>query len=367
MNRKICFVALESLPLLTLDENLKKVGGSELMQVLIGKELAKRGFQICFITYDENSKKENVNNIKIVKTVPRYNNFSFLKNILLFWKSLKKADADIYFQGTGSAGIIPLFCIIHGRKYIKWIVSDSNLLFKRIHGNHPILLKISLYLDIKFAHRILVQNLFQKELIEKKFNKKCNLIKNPVVIPDNLEFNENKKNYILWVGTVRPVKQPEIFLKIAKSLPKLNFVMIGGESERHKKLYIEIEKETKTISNLKFLGFVPFNNFHKYYQEASILINTSKIEGFPNTFLESWINGTPVISLNVDPDELICNKKLGFHSKTLEQLIFDINNLFFDINLRREMGVNAKKYVEQNHDLKKIITQFEKLILSFKK
>ena len=89
------------------------------------------------------------------------------------------------------------------------------------------------------------------------------------------------------------------------------------------------------------------------------------MEGFPNTFLEAWINRIPVISLNIDPDELICNEKLGFHSKSFEQLIINLNTLLQDDTLRNEMGMNAKRYVEQNHDVKKIADKFEKLINSF--
>ena len=244
-------------------------------------------------------------------------------------------------------------------------MSDSDLLFERFRGVHPVLKKIMVYIDIKFANKIIVQNLLQKELMEKKFKKNCLLIKNPVVIPDDIKNEPNKKNFILWVSTIRPVKQPEIFLKIAKSLPTLKFIMIGGVSKGKEKLYDDIEKEANTILNLEFLGFVPHHKIQKYYQEALIFINTSQIEGFPNTFLESWVSGTPVISLNVDPDETICTNKLGFHSKTLEQLTSDLNKLFFNDDLRKEMGKNAKKYVEQNHDLKKIISEFEKLIISF--
>jgi glycosyltransferase involved in cell wall biosynthesis len=178
---------------------------------------------------------------------------------------------------------------------------------------------------------------------------------------------ESKKSYILWVGSIKPVKQPEFFLKIAQALPKLKFVMIGGENKGKKDLYNKIEKEAKTIPNLEFLGFVPYHKIQQYYKDAAIFINTSQIEGFPNTFLESWVMGTPVVSLNVDPDEIICKKKLGYHSKTIEQLILDVNTLFSDEDLRREMGTNARKYVEQDHDLKKIATEFEKLIASFEK
>lgn len=362
MDRKICFVALSSLPLLTSSENIKYMGGSELKQVLIGRELAKRGFQISFITYDENSEKEKADEITIIKSFSPLKNYSLLKMALMIWKSLKTANADIYFKGIDLVGIIPLFCIIQGKKYVRWIGSDSELLFERFRKTYP----IRLYIDIKFAHRIIVQNLFQKELIEKKFKKKCVLIKNPMIIPDNIKIkNKENKNNILWVGTIRPVKHPNIFLKIAQSLPQFRFIMIGGESKEEKKFFNEIEKEANTISNLEFLGFVPHHKIQKYYEEASLLINTSQIEGFPNTFLEAWINSIPVISLSVDPDEIICNKKLGLHSKTFQQLIQDIKTIMFNDNLRIEMGMNGKKYVEQNHDLKKIVDQFEKLISSF--
>ena len=366
MDKKICFVALYSLPLLTSSENLKYVGGSELKQVLIGRELAKRGFQISFITYDENSEKEKADEITIIQSFSLSKNFSPFKNLFMIWKSLKKANADVYCKGIGYEGIVPLFCIIHGKRFVKWIGSDSDLLFERFHSLHPLFLKITVYIDIKFANRIIVQNLFQKKFIEEKFNKKCVLIKNPVGIPDDIDIkNEVKKNYILWVGTIRPVKQPEIFLRIAQSLPEFNFLMIGGEDKKEKKLFTNIKREACTISNLKFLGFVPHHEIQKYYKEASLLINTSQIEGFSNTFLEAWINNVPVMSLNVDPDEIICNNKLGFHSKTIQQLIQDIKTIMLDDNLRKEMGINGKKYVELNHDLKKIVHQFEELLSSF--
>ena len=43
--------------------------------------------------------------------------------------------------------------------------------------------------------------------------------------------------------------------------------------------------------------------------KSKILINTSSFEGFPNTFVQAWANGVPVISLKVDPDNIIKKKK----------------------------------------------------------
>jgi len=71
-----------------------------------------------------------------------------------------------------------------------------------------------------------------------------------------------------------------------------------------------------------------------------------------------------VVSLNIDPDEMICQKKLGLHSKTYEQMIKDINTFMTNDSLRHEMGMNAKKYVEENHDINKITDQFIDLLTS---
>jgi glycosyltransferase involved in cell wall biosynthesis len=42
-------------------------------------------------------------------------------------------------------------------------------------------------------------------------------------------------------------------------------------------------------------------------------------------------------------------------------MVQDINGLLDDGNLRDEMGNNGRKYVEQGHDIQKIITEFTAL------
>jgi hypothetical protein len=82
MKRKICFVSLGSLPLLTPDENLQyTAGGAEKKQVLIGRELVKRGYIISFIVHNEKNGEhtKNINEIIIVKSYSRSKNYSSFK------------------------------------------------------------------------------------------------------------------------------------------------------------------------------------------------------------------------------------------------------------------------------------------------
>ena len=140
--------------------------------------------------------------------------------------------------------------------------------------------------------------------------------------------------------------------------------MIGGGSI-NKQFYEKIKSDADKIPNLEFIGFIPYPDIGKYFNAASILINTSNFEGFSNTFLQAWMAHTPVISLNVNPDEIICRYKLGFHSKTFEQMVKDVKTLLEDGGLREKMGENGKIYVEQEHNIVNSINKyhdvFEKL------
>jgi glycosyltransferase involved in cell wall biosynthesis len=168
------------------------------------------------------------------------------------------------------------------------------------------------------------------------------------------------------VGAMAEVKQPELFVRLAEAIPEVRFQMIGGHSG-NQEFYDRIKDATKRISNFEFLGVIPFDEINEYFSRASILVNTSMFEGFPHAFIQAWMHYVPVVSLNADPDELLCKNGLGFHSKTFGQLIEDVKTLLKDETLREEMGVNGRKYVEREHDITNIIREYIKLFNSIGK
>ena len=56
-----------------------------------------------------------------------------------------------------------------------------------------------------------------------------------------------------------------------------------------------------------------------------------------------------VVTLNVDPDDIIEKNKIGFHSVNFNQLLKDIEKLINDSEFRSEMSQRAYKYAIQNH------------------
>jgi len=134
---------------------------------------------------------------------------------------------------------------------------------------------------------------------------------------------------VLWVNNLRPFKRPDLVLELAMKLPGLRVVMIGGPCNGHEDLFEEIRQQAEGISNLDFKGYVPYQEVNAYYARARIFVNTSDSEGFPNSFLQSWVRGMPVFSF-FDPDGIITRERLGDSPDGVDQMAMEVSALLKD-------------------------------------
>jgi len=334
--------------------------------VLIGRELIKNEFDVSFVTFDyDNSAPEEMGGFKLFKTVPRGYRFYDAKSLFYglrnIWSALKKADADIYIQRCGSSltGLVAFFCVVERKKFVYHLANDNDVdisfFFKK-----GILEALLYSFGLLSANAVISQSEYQSNLIKHNFKKKSVLIKNSYILEDTITTKQIPP-VVLWVGAIKPEwKQPELFIKLASELPNVNFQMIGGPSG-NVEFYNNLKKIAENLPNMHFKGFVPFSDINNYFNRASVFVNTSTVEGFPNTFLQSWAHYIPVVSLNVDPDEIICDFELGFHSKSFEKLVLDVANLVKNNILREKMGANGRRYVEMNHNINSNIELYVKL------
>lgn len=363
---KICFIALTAYPLLA-GKPAQSLIGPDVHTVLLGRALAGHGFKVTFITYDEGGPPvEEVDGIEVIKTyrredVPRLNR---ILKVIRIWRAVRKARASVYIHAGGAAGVISPLCRLLRKRFIYEIASDAlvdkALISRQVRGFSRSMFGIDALgnrLDIKLADAIIVQSEFQKRMLKKNFGKDSTVIKMPFPLTQRGVPEKSEPPVVLWVGAMAEVKQPELLMKLAEALPEAKFQMVGGPSA-NRELYDQIGASARTISNLELAGFVPFDKVDDYFRRASILVNTSMFEGFPNSFIQAWMHYTPVVSLNSDPDEIICQHRLGFHSRTFPQLTQDVKRLLADMPLCREMGENGRRYVEENHDISNIIKQY---------
>ena len=367
-NIKICFVALSAYPLLA-GKNADNIIGPDVHQVILAKELIKHDFKITFITYGEGGAPvEYINGMEIIKIhedVCRLRVLDIVSKVFRIWDAMRKANARIYVHTGGAT--TSLFCRLTRKKFVCDIASDAlvnrKLITQKIREFNRSKISIGTFgnwLDIKLADAIIVQNEYQEKMLKKNFGKDGFLIKMPFPLTEQGMPEKANPPIVLWVGAMAEVKQPELFVRLSKAIPEARFQMIGGHSG-NPELYDKIKESSKRISNFEYLGVIPFDEVNEYFSRASILVNTSLFEGFPHAFIQAWMHYVPVVSLNADPDELLCKNKMGFHSKMFNQVVEDVKSLLKNEALREEMGVNGRKYVEKEHDITKVIKKYIKL------
>jgi glycosyltransferase involved in cell wall biosynthesis len=111
-----------------------------------------------------------------------------------------------------------------------------------------------------------------------------------------------------------------------------------------------IEAAAGRLPNVELLPPRPRNELLREMQNAVAVVKTSRVEGMPNTFLEAWAQGVPVLSLNVDPDAKIASNDIGVMANgSMERLIEAAGSLWSDRELRRAMGERARQFIQDVH------------------
>ena len=356
---KICFVAPKAYPLFNPDaKNVKyHFGGSEIDLYLLALELSKdSNFEVSFITADYSQPEiEKINNIKIIKSLDF--NECPLKGSIKIWRAMKKADAQIYILKTASPGVplVAMFCLLHKRFFAYRTASQHECDGKYVKEH--LLLGPAFKFSLRKAKFVFTQNATDKENLQRTLGISSIFIRNGHYIePLGIE----SRDIILWVGRSSPEKNPQLFADLAKQSPNENFAMICPQAmdDDH---YEQLTRNAATIPNLKFIRQVPYSQIAEYFRKAKVFVCTSQREGFPNTYIQACMNATPILSLSINPDGFLDKYNCGFCSNgNFEQMADKLHSMLSD-NKYIDLGKNARRYVEQNHDITKIAEEYKKL------
>jgi glycosyltransferase involved in cell wall biosynthesis len=355
---KVCFVAPKAYPIFNPATG-DYFGGAEVDLYYLATELAKDGnFEISFIVADYGQ-----NDIEVFEKVSVIKSLNFSSNMLsglvLTWSALKKADADIYFLKCASPGVpvVTAFCKLHHRIFLYRLASvlESDGTYIK---QHPILGRLFVA-SLRRADMVFAQNSTDRENLIKTLAISSRMIPNGHPLPAMLQ---KPKDTIIWVGRDDPVKKPERFLDLARAFPNERFTLVCQtlNNDAHYKNLVE---QAGKIANLEFIRHVPFNRIDAYFQRAKVLVNTSDSEGFPNTFIQACKAGAAILSYNVNPDGFLDTCKCGLCCNgDAARLTYNLR-FILENNRYIELGSNARKYVEQNHDVVKIATEYKTIFI----
>jgi glycosyltransferase involved in cell wall biosynthesis len=152
-------------------------------------------------------------------------------------------------------------------------------------------------------------------------------------------------SYFVFVGWLDNRKGVADLFKLVEKAPFATFKIIGPPRDKSGYLYYE---KLKSFPNVSLLGELNHSDALQHIANSKALINTSRMEGFPNIFIEAWAFGVPVLSLYVDPGSIIEKEDLGDVAHgNIDKLLLDMNNKVYS----DEFAKRAKAYVEKNHVL----------------
>ncbi|HEM46525.1 MAG TPA: glycosyltransferase family 1 protein [Alphaproteobacteria bacterium] len=332
-------------------------GGAETQQVLLARHMVHRGVDVSFIVGDHGQPEvERHGEITVIKSFRPFagnRKLRFVPDMLKIRRAMRIADADVYNQRSTSfyTGQIAWFAARLGRVFTFSLGIDYNC-YPDCDGRLPPPMAALYRYGIRRADAIIAQTDFQRRLVLRNFERNAVLIPNGIPIPGEPPGpgQANPPDF-LWVGSFRRRKRPELFVELARRVPDARFVMAGGAGD-DPPFFEEVRARMATVSNLEYAGFVPPGEIDALYRSAYAYVNTSTLEGFPNTYLHSWVHGVPTLTVEIDPDDIITNHRLGVRAGDFETLVTAVRELAGDPARRERLSENARRYVLANHDIR---------------
>lgn len=357
MPGSVCFVAHLVLPLIHRTSDAL-VGGAEVQTFHLAEELHRRGWTVSFLACGLGpGGPEHIDTpLGRVHVLYPYRAHKTWRDKLhekrRTFAAVRAVRADVLVQrAVWDADIVALAARLRRLPYVYVLASDRDAVDLAGWTRRRVPLRV--------AAAIVAQSETQQAWV-RRYGRDSPIIPSGFPVP---EWHDDQRDRVLWVGTLRALKQPDRFLDLAAALPEQRFVLVGGPGE-DAALAQRVAARAGGLPNLQFEGFVPYRQMSEYFQHARLLINTSTYEGFPNTFVLAWLHGAVVVSLGVDPDGQLTRAGLGAVARDPGELRQIVAELLHDEERRRRIAMQAREHAVWRHDIRAVADAYESLFAS---
>ena len=345
------------------------IGGIQRQLSMTARWLAARGHEVSLLVWDEGQPAEvMVDGVRVLKMCRRDEGLPGLRFLHPRWTSLlaamRKADADVYYQNTAEyvTGQAAFWCRRNGRGFVFSVANDWDVEPEIVAGRKFRDRALYLY-GLKHADAVIAQTKKQQRILREAHGVSATVIPmpsiptgdgSPAIVPDR------ERLRVVWVARIAPAKRLEMLLDLAELAPDILFE-VAGSADPAGPYSDELIRRASTLSNVRMLGRVERERIPDLYRGAACLCCTSYHEGFPNTFLEAWSQGIPVVS-TFDPDDLIAEQGLGGVAQDAAGLLAAIRRLTGSPQEWRGASERGRAYYETNHLPENTLPRFEAVL-----
>jgi glycosyltransferase involved in cell wall biosynthesis len=367
MRPSICFIAHPAWGEMSGGKN-GEIGGIQRQLSMMSRWFAARGYTVSMLVDDEGQPDEvMIDGVRVIKMCRRDEGWPVVRFVRPRWSSLvaamRRANADIYYQNTAEyvTGQAAYWCQRNGRSFIFSVANDWDCELQGIR-RMP-LHERTLYLwGLKRATYVISQTRTQQCILREAHGVESVVIPmpspptgngSPVVPPDP------SKPRVVWVARIAQAKRLEMLLDVAERTPEISFE-VAGTANPASEYADRLLRRAGSLPNVKMLGRVERERIPQLYRGSTCLCCTSFHEGFPNTFLEAWSQGVPVVS-TFDPDGLIASLGLGGVAQDADGIAYELRRLVANREQWREASRRGEEYYVRNHLPANVIRRFEEV------
>jgi glycosyltransferase involved in cell wall biosynthesis len=359
----VCFVGYFNLPILARGFENHRTGGEEVQQTLLARALAARGYPVSMVVADYGQPDgKQWNGITAYKTYKPDDGMPGVRFLHPRWTSLhsalKRANADVYYVSPAGAqlGQVMMFARRHGKRVIFRSAHDANC--------SPKTLMIGLWRDRRLyeyglyrADSVLAQTEPQQRMFLENYNLPTEvavMMVEPAL--RDLPFATRDVD-VLWVNNLRRFKRPDRFVDLARLLPGRNLHMVGGEVPGFADVHQALARDLPGVPQVNWHGAVPYHDVNDLYERARVFVNTSDTEGFPNSYLQAWIRGVPVVAY-FDPGGVIAREGLGVVPTSTEDMAAAVNRYLNDEQAWRDASQRCRNFMAAHYDEDTILAPY---------
>ena len=343
----------------------KTYGGGELQIALLAKALTSLGHEVVVVDLDIEEGFVTDEGIRVYP-VTGYNSgmkmFRTLTHRLpALYSTFVEIKADVYYCRIREYRHIIVYMAARKvkAKFIMSLASDLDILgigkrWKHFYSSNVkdlwgvfngLMGEIVYPFLLRKADLVLVQHDGQKEILLRK-GIASRVFYNLIDI-SGLKWiiDTDSASAFVYVGSLDKRKGFEDFFEIVKRTPMHKYRVIGKVRDKTgDRLY----RQLADFSNVELMGKLSHSDTINEISRSRALISTSPMEGFPNIFIEAWGCGVPVLSLYVDPGDVIKREGLGYVAEgNIDLLIKKMSS----ICRSEEFSINSRTYVQAHHAL----------------
>jgi glycosyltransferase involved in cell wall biosynthesis len=352
-------------PALCIVNPFEHGGGAEFQISLLIDALVDAGeYEIHYLTHFTDT-RETIRNYQVsqIGNGGPLPHLGYIMDARSLYRQLSAIGPSVIYQRVACAytGVCAFYARRRAVPLVWHVAHDSDVTPQNIDLQRnfirPRLEKWAVAYGARNADRIVVQSRRQAELLQTNYARTADALIANFHPPANETIDKSGPLTVVWIANLKTWKRPEIFLRLAQALSGskgVRFVMVGAPppASANRRWREPLMRSIKDAANLQYLGHRSHAQVNELLARAHILVNTSTQEGFPNTFIQSWLRDVAVVSLQVDPDRVLELQQAGIIAHTEAGLLAAVRSLLENDELRAAYTKRGREHAIACHSLR---------------